>query len=95
MALFETHPTSQPATHSGHSTTRPPADTRATSGEKYHDPEYQLTRLRKATPSMQLTGTTREEVHSFYNSFVDFLDSHRVPIRPLMALRTNEPAFSY
>ena len=92
IASLHTTTTTRP-THREHPVPpleRPSVDTR---GEKYFDPEYQLTRLRKSTPSMQLTGTTREAVHSFYNSFVDFLDSHRIPIRPLMALRPNEPAF--
>ena len=94
MASFQTASTRP--THREHpepSTARPTKPAVDTRGEKYLDPEYQLTRLRKSTPSMQLTGTTREAVHSFYNSFVDFLDSHRIPIRPLMALRANEPAF--
>lgn len=50
-------------------------------GGRSVDPEDQLSRLRNATPSIQLRGSARKDVIAFYNSFVDFLKNFRVHIR--------------
>ena len=60
---------------------RSPAPPAGDTGGRPVDPEDQLTRLRNATPSIQLRGTVRKDVIAFYNSFVDFLKNFRVPIR--------------
>jgi Reverse transcriptase (RNA-dependent DNA polymerase) len=74
-----------------HDTTSTPSTT--ASRDRYMDPEYQLATLRKTSPSMQLRGTTADDVLSFYNSFVDFLSSFRVPILHATNLILDEPVY--
>ena len=42
---------------------------------------------------MQLKGTTADEVMSFYNSFVDFIASFRIPICHANALSIDDPVY--
>ena len=62
-------------------------------GDRYLDPEYQIASLRKTSPTMQLTGTTADDVLSFYNSFADFLASFRIPIVHAEDLTLDEPVY--
>lgn len=50
------------------------------SQSRYDSPEYQLSRLRSDSTTVQLKGHSRKQVISFYKLFVDFLNNYRVPI---------------
>ena len=78
-----THPAQDGEKATVHSTTR----------DRYMDPEYQIASLRKTSPSMQLTGTTADDVLSFYNSFADFLSSFRIPILHAVDLTLDAPVY--
>ena len=67
--------------------------TSAPRSDRYLDPEYQIASLRKTSPTMQLTGTTADDVLSFYNSFADFLSSFRIPILHAADLTLDAPVY--
>ena len=54
---------------------------------KWADPDFQISQLRKTSTPSRIRGRGRKEVTVFYNSFVDFLKIHRVPIKILDEVR--------
>ena len=54
---------------------------------KWADPDFQISQLRKSSTPARIRGRDRKSVTVFYNSFVDFLKIHRVPIKILDEVR--------
>ena len=54
---------------------------------KWADPDFQISQLRKSSTPARIRGRDRKTVTVFYNSFVDFLKIHRVPIKILDDIR--------
>ena len=79
-----------PSSDSGGARTQLPSNTTTphqTTPSKWADPDFQISQLRKTSTPARIRGRDRKSVTVFYNSFVDFLKIHQVPIKILDDVR--------